>query len=286
MIFDTTQIPAAVRFIVYLGITVTIFSCSPRKVVRGVDDTTSAFDPDAFARTCALAEDFTLDDRLAWRSTDSIMAEKPMRLDSLDQTWFVDKRGAARYVFYGRYFSGSVDYRVKYVFRSDTPGTVVRLPGAADSRAVRFARAVSAANAVFRHLVDSMQVNVDYNHYIRENVDGTFSIWFFPAGYGTYCAHGLDFHLSVDSSGSAVTGQEVVGAYLRYFEIDKREQTVELDNTYAATPSLGNVFFVLMNRDRFDRIVIFNSRSTSTMVYSKEKGAWEWVQGEGNSDRQ
>lgn len=255
-----------------------LFSCASRKIVQQPADSSDYFDTTAFQRTCALAEEFALDDRLAWLSTDSIMAEKPMLLDSLDRTWFVDKRENARYAFYGRYFAGSGEYRPKYIFRSDTPGTVVKIStDVTDARTVRFARAVSTANASFRHLVDSMQVNVDYNHYIRENGDKSFSVWFFPAGYGTYCAHGLDFRLGIDPSGSAVTGHEAIGTCLRYFEIDKRDQAVVLDNTYAATPSLGNVFFVLRNRDRFDRIVIRNSTSKSTMVFSPEKNAWEWV---------
>lgn len=256
----------------------TLSTCTSRKSLRHSDEASSIFDSTVFVHTCALAEEFAIDDRLAWLSTDSILAEKPMLLDSLDQTWFVDKRDKARYVFYGRYFSGSGEYRPKYIFRSDTPGIVVKIsPDVTDERTVRFARAIYTAGINFRFLVDSMQVNVDYNHFIRENSDKSFSIWYFPAGYGTYCAHGLDFHFTVDPSGGSVTGYEIIGECLRYFEIDKRDQPVELDNTYGATPSLGNVFFVLQNRHRFDRIAIRNSQSTSTMVYSAEKKAWEWV---------
>ena len=122
-----------------------------------------------------------------------------------------------------------------------------------------------------------MQLEVDYNHYIRKNGDGSYAMWFFPAGYGNYCAHGFDVYLTVDSAGSTVVNHTIVGKYLRYFEIDKKEQRIELDNTYDAVPSLGNVFFTIMNRERFDRIVILNSGSTSSMVYSPDKHEWEWV---------
>jgi hypothetical protein len=254
-------------------------SCTSRALRTGgaADEPSAVFDSTEFSRTCFLAEDFVLDDRLAWSSTDSIMAEKPMLLDSLDQTWFVDKRSTMRLVFYGRYFPESGEYRPKYVFKADSSGALRRARTGVDGRAIQFARAVSTAAAEFRRMVDSMQVNVDYNHYIRRNADSSFSVWFFPAGYGNYCAQGLDFVLAVDQTGSTVTGRVVTGKYLHYFEIDKRQQTVELDNTYAATPSIGNVFFVLNNRDRFDRIVINNSGSTSAMVYSADRKVWEWV---------
>lgn len=254
-----------------------LFGCTHRKVVRPAGREQWPFDEHVFRGTCALAEALAKDDRTAWRSTDSIMAEKPIRLDSLDKTWFVDARDDTRYVFYGRYSEEDDTYYPKYAFIAGGSGEVKRIPPVADERARRVARAICTGTTFFESLVDSMRLHVDYNHYIRKNGDGSYAVWFFPAGYGNYCAHGFDVYLTVDSTGSTVTGHTIVGKFLRYFEIDKKHRTVELDNTYDATPSLGNVFFTIMNRERFDRIVIYNSRSTSSMVYSPEKQEWEWV---------
>jgi hypothetical protein len=237
----------------------------------------SFFDMAAFDRTCVLADALAHDDIAAWRSTDSIMAEKPILLDSLDRTWFVDVRDGVRYVFYGRYTAEDSAYHVKYAYMEEQDGRLQRIPAVADERAGRFARAVSTGERFFRTCIDSMRLNVDYNHYIRENGDGSYGMWFFPSGYGNYCAHGVDFHIVIDPTGHTVTDHAVTGGYLRYFELNKKTQTVELDNTYDSIPSLGNVFFALVNRERFDSIVIVNRGSTSTVKYSPEKREWEWV---------
>ncbi|MBN1306824.1 MAG: hypothetical protein JXA18_02830 [Chitinispirillaceae bacterium] len=266
------------RFFLGCIVMFSLFGCSHRKMfTRGGVEPPFPFDREAFERTCALADALARDDLAAWRSTDSIMAEKPLLLDSLDQTWFVDERDGRRYVFYGRYSAKDDSYRLKYAFMAEQDGDLQKIPAVTDERALQFARAVTAGKQFFQALVDSMQLDVDYNHYIRRNGDGSYKMWFFPAGYGNYCAHGVDIYLTLDRMGSTVTGRHIVGNYLRYFELDKKMRTVELDNTYDSMPSLGNVFFTIMNRERFERIIILNSQSTSAMTYSPEKKEWVWV---------
>ncbi|MBN1578883.1 MAG: hypothetical protein JW913_20145 [Chitinispirillaceae bacterium] len=257
-----------------------LFGCSHRKVLTlPAIEPPPPFDMKAFERTCTLADALARDDLAAWRSTDSIMAEKPLLLDSLDQTWFVDDRSGKRYVFYGRYSVNNDTFHPKYAFVTEEDGDLLKIPAVVDERVLQFARAVTTGKKHFQAIIDSMQLNVDYNHYIRKSDDGSYAMWFFPAGYGNYCAHGVDIYLTINPSGSLVTGHNIVGNYLRYFELDKKTQTVELDNTYDSMPSLGNVFFAIRNRERFDSIVILNGQSTSTMTYSPERKKWVWVHG-------
>jgi hypothetical protein len=264
----------------FLGciLTLSLLSCTPRSVSTLPPAAPQPpFDLAAFERTCALADALARDDRVAWQSSDSISAEKPHRLDSLDRAWFVDDRDGKRYAFYGRYLKDNDVYRLKYAFMADGRGDLHRIPIEVDGRTLAFARAVSVGTAAFKSIDDSLQLGVEYNHYIRKNSDGSYSMWFFPAGYGTYCAHGLDVAMVIDATGATVISHKIIGQYLRYFELDRKAQTIELDNTYTTMPSLGNIFFTIMNREHFDKIVINNSQSTSTMVRSPDTKEWSWV---------
>ena len=265
---------------IFLGCIVmfSLFGCSLRKMFTQADvEPPPPFDMEAFERTCALADILVHDDMVAWHSTDFIMAEKPLLLDSLDQTWFVDQRNDRRYVFYGKYSAKDDTYHPKYAFMTEEGGGVQKIHAVVNERVLQFARAVTTGKQFFQMLIDSMQLNVDYNHYIRKNSNGSYVMWFFPAGYGNYCAHGVDFYIIIDQTGSTVTHHKIVGNYLRYFELDKKARTVELDNTYDSIPSLGNVFFTIMNKEHFDKIIILNSQSMSTITYSPEKKEWVWV---------
>ncbi len=246
-------------------------------IQKAIDIERPLFDMRAFESACKLAESLAEDDLAAWRSTDSIMAAKPLRLDSLDKVWFVDLRDDKRYVFYGRYSEEDDEYYPKYAFIFEKNGEIRRISSFADLRTRRIARAVFSGLAFFESLADSMQLDVEYNHYIRKNGDGSYSMWFFPAGYENYCAHGLDIHITVDSTGEEVIGSAVVGRFLRYFELGDRHRTIELDNSYDSIPSLGNIFFAIINRRNFDNIVIVNSKSVSRLIYMPEDDAWKWL---------
>jgi hypothetical protein len=102
-------------------------------------------------------------------------------------------------------------------------------------------------------------------------------MWFFPAGYGNYCAYGLDVYLTIDSSRALITDSRIIGNGLRYFEFEKKPSKIELDNTYESMPSLGNLFFMIMNRKYFKSIIIRNQNSISSMIFSPKSNEWVWI---------
>lgn len=235
------------------------------------------FDREEFYRRYRLAEQLAEDDRVAWWTSDSIAAHKPVRLDSLDQNWFIIEKGDSRYAYYGRFSTEEKRYYPKYAFIAGRDGSISTLsPPVTDSEIDACAHAVHTGTEFFQSLLDSMQLDVSYNHYIKTGKDGTYRMWFFPAGYGNYCAHGLDVHVIIAPSGDKVIRHTVNGRFLRYFELDDRSQTVELDNTYDSIPTVGNLFFVFVNCRNFNRITIKNMNSTSTAVHRPEKNELEW----------
>jgi len=255
-----------------------LFSCSPRVVShRGATSGVSEpFDMDAFGRRLALASELAVDDRFAWESSDSIIFSKPFVLDSTDKTWFIDRRAEGRLAFYGRYDTQNNAYIVNSAFLYDSSGVVRRMAPDADERARTVARMVSMGTRRFEEINDSLGLGVEYNHYIRRNASGFWTMWFFPAGYDNYCAHGLDIRITIDPTGNHITECSIEGSYLRYFELQGKAQKVELDNGFDSMPSLGNLFFTCINRQNFDTISIINRGSVSRLIFRQDFGDRVW----------
>lgn len=261
-----------------LALSSLIFFCSPRIASHrgGTPVVSEPFDMESFGRRLALASELAADDRFAWESSDSIIFAKPFVLDSTDKTWFIDKRAEGRLAFYGRYDTQSDAYIVKSAFSCDSPGVVRRIPPDADERTHTIARIVAMGTRRFEEINDSLGLGVEFNHYIRRNDTGFWTMWFFPAGYDNYCAHGLDIIITIDPQGNHITECIIEGSYLRYFELERKAQKVELDNGFDSMPSLGNLFFTCINRHNFDTIAIINRGSVSRLVYRQDSDGWAW----------
>jgi hypothetical protein len=235
------------------------------------------FNMEEFDKRFDLAGDLALDDMVAWWTTDSIMAEKPNQLDSLDKTWFIYEENEVRFAFYGRYDDKSGQYIPKYSFFADKDGKVKRISNTVEQNAVKYAQAVTTGKSKLKQIMDSLDIDVKYNHYVKKDNDNSFEMWFFLAGAGNYCAYGLDVHMQIDSSRTSVKQYEIVGNGLRYFEFKDKPYKIELDNTFAVMPSVGNLFFMIMNRKYFERIVIVNKESISSMIHSPKTKEWVWI---------
>ena len=271
-----------VQKLVFIGTlaAVLLSSCaSHRKLGEAAFEKKSIVDPEVFSRNLQLAEELASDDVIAWISTDSILADKSSRLDSLDQTWFVYKEADRRYAYYGRYAPGEGVYHPKYAFVSTDGATITSIPAVPPRpEATGYAWMIHIGSNFFSRIVDSLQLDIHYNHYIRKNSEEkNYTLWFLPAGYGDYSAQGIEVRITIDAAAGRVDGYEIRGSLLRYFELDKKSQRIELDNTYDDTPTLGNLFFALRNRDRFYSIKILNKNSVTSLVYSAETGTWDWI---------
>lgn len=236
------------------------------------------FNMEEFDKKFNLANDLALDDIVAWWTTDSIMAKKPTLLDSsLDKTWFVYEKDGKRFAFYGRYSEDKGVYHPKYSFKVNEKGNVKRLSNDVTEITLKYAEAVNTGKKRFKNILDSLQLDVRYNHYVRKNRDGLYDMWFFPGGAGNYCAYGLYVHIKIDSTRKNVTGYEITGNGLRYFEFEEKPYKIEIDNTFNQMPSLGNLFFIIMNRKYFESIIIRNQNSISSMIFSPKTKEWVWI---------
>ena len=267
-------------YVIVFSAAIPFFSCTPRsKLSRRNVEATTGIDLAAFNRNLKIARELAIDDKIAWISTDSILSRKFSHLDSLDSTWFVCKYDNRRFAYYGRYDEEKEQYYPKYAFVSTDDSTISKLPsdtGDTGDIASFYAKMVTAGSHHFKTVVDSLQLDIHYNHYIRTAPDGNCTMWFLPAGYRNYCAQGIEVRITIDKVSGTVTGHSVAGSLLHYFEIDKPSKPVELDNSWSATPSVGNIFFVLRNRDTFDTIRIRNRHSVSSLEYTDD-GTWRWV---------
>jgi hypothetical protein len=261
----------------FLPITVLFSSCTTHKnLVRQKVEKTTGIDLDSFNRNLRIAEELVNDDKIAWKSTDAILAERVSLIDSLDSTWFVCRADNRRYAYYGHYAADEEMYYPKYVFASSDDSIIEKVAPEANPEATFFAKMVTAGISHFKTIVDSLQLEIHYNHYIRKAPGGRCIMWFFPAGYGNYCAQGIEVRIHIDSASGAVTGHDVDGALLHYFELDKKSEPVKLDNTWSDTPSIGNIFFVLSNRENFTDMKILNRNSISRLIRSPDDDTWTW----------
>lgn len=235
------------------------------------------FDKSLFTSRCTLAIDLVKDDLAAWWTSDSITAEKSHRLDSTDTNWFVYNRDNERLVYYGRYDEISASYLPKYIFKFSADSVVTRQTDSLSDDAQRFARAIVFSSKRFQYIIESFMLDFKFNHYIRQNADQTFSIWYFPAGNDRYCAYGLEIQIQIDSSASAIVAEQINGNELKYFEIQKIPTAITLDNTFDHVPSVGNIFFVHLFGRYFGTVTINNSSSTSTAAISADGKACTWT---------
>lgn len=274
-------------FLPLTAVILLILSCSsPRlSLPRPSKSTADRQLPAAFKNRLNLTEALVLDDQTAWNTSDSLSAQDTLALDSLDETWFIYGSSTKRYAFYGRYLPEQKRYFPKYAFSSDLSGSIKRMSTNNVPETINdYAKAVATGVNHFKTILDSLGFDVEYNHYIRRNSDSTYAMWFFPAGYDNYCAQGLDINLSINEDGQEVVKQSITGQFIRYFELNKPDQTVTLDNTSDTLPSIGNLFFSLVNRTHFKSITITCSGGSYSTIYDPDHRKWIWIRTEKKND--
>jgi len=230
---------------------------------------TFLFDKSIFDNRVFLARAFAEDDRAAWWSSDSISSHPPLLIDSLDDTWFVLEREGSRQIYYGRFSPLTSRYSPKYAFRLTEDRTIVVVPPETDSLVNLFAHAVYTGNRHFNHVLDSLMLDFKFNHYVRQNPDGSFALWYFPAGMGNYCGYGIEITLLISPTADSIMQTTITGNEFKYFELSDSLSALTLDNTFDDVPSVSNIFFTLMNIRYFSRISLINRHSVSTAFKSK-----------------
>ena len=258
---------------------VLLLCCSPPKITLQhslPDGKDITLDSEEFNRRIALAEELVQDDQIAWITSDSLSAKDTLLLDSMDQTWFVILDNKDRYVFYGRFDTATDQYLPKYAFSAHNDAVPEQMSLAVTEPVHEYARAVATGVAHLKTVLDSLGFDVSYNHYIRRNSDSSFTMWFFPAGYNKYCAQGLDIRVIVRANGRSIEKSTILGQFIRYFELNKPEQVVKLENPFDSFPSVGNLFFALNNRQHFDMVSIICTNATYTTFFDNSEERWIW----------
>jgi hypothetical protein len=138
------------------------------------------------------------------------------------------------------------------------------------------AKALSTARA--KLLTQIPEGSPRFNQYIRRNADNTFSVWLLPAfqtnGVAVYGGEGI---YTIDAAGTKILKDESYfqTAFRGFRSSPPRE--IWLDFKEMDKTSLGALFFVWYYKPYFTQIYIDNTKSTSTLLKSKEQYVWTKV---------
>jgi hypothetical protein len=131
-------------------ISMMVMNCiPPRTSALQNSDLKMPFNMEEFDKRFNFANDLARDDMVAWWTTDSITAHKPVLLDSLDKTWFVYEDNSKRYAFYGRYQEDTKEYVSKYSFMVNKKGTVNQIANDVNGTTRKYAEAIATGKKKF-----------------------------------------------------------------------------------------------------------------------------------------
>lgn len=222
-------------------------------------------------------------DRVAWKSSDIVMAQDEKVLARLGTEWFCfkDEKGVWHAV-YGKLSESG--YEAVLHFVSDEQGTVTRSDAKLDKTFLdSHARALVTAREKLLSVIPNGSPR--FNQYIRLNSDKTFSVWMLPAfqtdGTAVYGGEGI---YTIDAAGTKILKDE------SYFQLAFRgfrstpPREIWLDYSELEKPTLGAVFFVLYYKPYFTRIFIDNKLSTTTLLTTDAGYMWTHVVKEPDED--
>ncbi|EMR01928.1 hypothetical protein [Cesiribacter andamanensis] len=222
-----------------------------------------AFDQEAFAEKLVLADWLLQYDAMAWQSADSIRQLPPQQQDRLGNEWFCYQTADGSWqAVYGRY--SPQGYELIAHYRKGGNGSILRSTLAPDTAFLNaHGRALQTASRELQGLKAS--INIRFNHYIRQQPDGRFTVWIFPAFQPNGLAvYGGEYCYTLDAGGRHILQDHSYSQGLfRAFKIGEHDEA-RLDYSELLQPSLGTVFFARYYNKFFSSICIENARFTST----------------------
>lgn len=230
------------------------------------------FDIKDFSEKAQVAEWLCEYDRIAWLTSDSVMAQDKSEIARLGNEWFCFKRHDTWHAVYGKFENNTYDIVFHYEVKD---GKISRSDQAVDTTLLNtYSRALQTSGQQIKALRDS--INLRFNQYIRKNEDNSLSVWLMPAFQPNSVAlYGGEFVYRLDPTGRRVLADEsYFQKQFRGFKVDNPRE-IWLDYTEREKPTLGAVFFAWYYKPYFTKIVINTSKSTSSPF--KSDSGWTWI---------
>lgn len=234
------------------------------------------FNMQKFIERSAVADWLCVYDKVAWVTSDSVMAEDPKNLQQLGPEWFcyIDENGQW-HAFYGNMDEKRINYNVVFHYVIDTIDyTVKRSKEEIDSSIVNpLARVVS--NGAYQLFEAGLFDILRMNWYIRYNDAKQIEYYAFPAFQpDSKAPYGAELFLLYEADGNTEIKKEFILDELRYFMPDK-EKEVTINYSKYETPTLGSIFYVQYYSPYFKRINISYKDGIST--FYKDSTSFSWI---------
>lgn len=254
---------------------VLVFATPGLGAAQDTPETVGGFPYRVFSDSEAIARWILRYDRVAWVTSDSVLAAPESIRSRLGQEWFCYVEGGLWHAVYGRYSPDSDRYQVVLHYQSS--GNLQFRSTALSFDTVSL---LPLARALFRArstLPDSLiRTGVAFNQYVRRLSDSTIDIWYLPGQQRNgLIVWGAEIRQVYTSDGrmllkSAIGGNGLRGIYpdtAKELAIDEREHDV---------PSVGSIFFLLSYRRAFRHIDVWTSRFLSTLAQG-DSGQLVWI---------
>lgn len=163
------------------------------------------FDIKDFSEKAQVAEWLCEYDRIAWVTSDSVMAQDKSEIARLGNEWFCFKRHDTWHAVYGKFENNTYDIVFHYEVKD---GKISRSDQAVDTTLLNtYSRALQTSGQQIKALRDS--INLRFNQYIRKNEDNSLSVWLMPAFQPNSVAlYGGEFVYRLDPTGRRVLADE------------------------------------------------------------------------------
>lgn len=232
------------------------------------------FDVADFNKKFEVAEWLVRYDLVAWKTTDVLREQDKKELERLGAEWFCfQDKNSLWHAVYGKYENDKYDLVFHFVMSADSK--ITRTNDKVDAEFLSsHSKALITANKQLAAALKDV-ATPRFNQYIKQNADKTFTVWLLPAFQTNGVAvYGGEFIYTIDQTGNKIAKDEsYFQGNFRGFKADNPRE-IWLNYREIEKPTLGAVFFVWYYKPYFTKIVIDNSKSTSTVI----QGIWVHVE--------
>ncbi len=237
--------------------------------------TIGGFHNAAFSDSEAIARWILAYDRVAWVTSDSVLAAPVDIRSRLGGEWFCYQEHGLWHAIYGRYSSDRDLYEIVLHYQGSGNLQFRTTAAPLDTGSFRpLARALSRGRSAFP---DSLaRMGVAFNQYLRRLADSTIDIWYLPAqqtnGLITW---GVEVRQVYSPDGRTLVKTATAGHGLRGIYPDTTRE-VQIDEQEHEVPSVGSIFFLLSYHGAFRHIGVWTSQFLSTIAEA-DNGQLVWI---------
>lgn len=230
-----------------------------------------------------MAEWLVIYDKAAWYSTDELMKQDKEKLEGLGRHWFCFQDSLdVWHSVYGNYEDGSYEQMFHFIIKSRED---VSLSDEKIDQDLLNAYGM-ALDRAFNEMEKKLPYpTVRFNHYIRQEGSGNFSVFIFPAFQpdGTVL-YGAELVFEISPEDEILQDLSYIKEGLYQFTIDTSKEII-LNYTELDRPTLGAVFFAVYYKDYFKMIKIDDSKSVSFLMNSNGTYSWIHIEKEGEQEK-